>query len=386
MARMQTTIWRRHAPHCPHSTKGRDYLKCSCPLWGDGYRDGRRDFRKSLKTRDMSIARKRLAELESAGRTDRKTIKEARVAYMSHGKSQGHSRETLKKARNVLRRLNDFCDTHRIETIRQVTTPDLDIYRASRNISPLTASKELEILKQFFNFCADRKWADESPAKVIKVRRKFDDPEIDPYTPEEIQAMLNATGRFGKGSYERARAFAMVLVFRYTALRISDVALLEKSRFRQEGERWKMRVRTLKNGVPVYMSVPAFLVETLFALPLPRGADPEVGCKYFFWSGKGDQRSMVSVAYRMLKAVFRASKVQKAKSHRFRHTLATDLIANHGAAFEEVADILGNTVEIVRKHYAKWAPGRQRRIDDLMDRYANAESGDRHILGTQLPN
>jgi hypothetical protein len=33
-----------------------------------------------------------------------------------------------------------------------------------------------------------------------------------------------------------------------------------------------------------------------------------------------------------------------------------------------VADILGNTPEIVRKHYDKWSIGRQKRIDELIER------------------
>jgi hypothetical protein len=39
-----------------------------------------------------------------------------------------------------------------------------------------------------------------------------------------------------------------------------------------------------------------------------------------------------------------------------------------GRAFEEVADILGNSPEIVRKHYGKWSVARQSRIDALMQR------------------
>jgi predicted transcriptional regulator len=39
-----------------------------------------------------------------------------------------------------------------------------------------------------------------------------------------------------------------------------------------------------------------------------------------------------------------------------------------GASFEDVADILGNSPAIVRKHYAKWSPERQARIDELMER------------------
>lgn len=59
--------------------------------------------------------------------------------------------------------------------------------------------------------------------------------------------------------------------------------------------------------------------------------------------------------------------VPHAHANRFRYTLGTRLLGN-GASFENVADILGNSPEIVRKHYAKWSPARQARIDDLMAR------------------
>jgi hypothetical protein len=49
---------------------------------------------------------------------------------------------------------------------------------------------------------------------------------------------------------------------------------------------------------------------------------------------------------RTLAAVFKKSSVQRAHAHRFRHTLATELLGR-GASFEEVADILGNSPDIV---------------------------------------
>jgi len=57
--------------------------------------------------------------------------------------------------------------------------------------------------------------------------------------------------------------------------------------------------------------------------------------------------------------------VKEAHAHRYRHTLATRLL-ERGATLEEVADILGNSPEVVRKHYAKWSSGRQANIDRLM--------------------
>ena len=66
-----------------------------------------------------------------------------------------------------------------------------------------------------------------------------------------------------------------------------------------------------------------------------------------------------------LRKVYRKANVASAKNHRFRHTLATKLLEN-GASFEEVADILGDTVEVIKKHYAKWSKKRQERVSNLM--------------------
>ena len=37
-----------------------------------------------------------------------------------------------------------------------------------------------------------------------------------------------------------------------------------------------------------------------------------------------------------------------------------------GSLFRMVADILGNTPDVVRKHYGKWSKGRQNNIDRAM--------------------
>jgi integrase len=155
------------------------------------------------------------------------------------------------------------------------------------------------------------------------------------------------------------------MLLRHTALRISDVCTLRRDAvsWDDRGETWRVRVRTLKSGEHVFLPIPNDLKLALDALPLPRNAPKECGC--YFWSGVTSQRSVVGIAERTLAAVFRKSGVAKAHAHRFRHTLATRLLAQ-GASYEQVADILGNTPEVVRKHYGKWSKGRQDNIDRLM--------------------
>lgn len=60
------TVYRRHRPDCRHKAKGRNFLRCSCPLWCDGDLDGRR-FRRSLGTTDLEEAQARIRLLESGG-------------------------------------------------------------------------------------------------------------------------------------------------------------------------------------------------------------------------------------------------------------------------------------------------------------------------------
>jgi hypothetical protein len=50
-------------------------------------------------------------------------------------------------------------------------------------------------------------------------------------------------------------------------------------------------------------------------------------------------------------------------SHRFRDTLATRL---DGDSSGEPPIILGNTAEVIRRHYGKWSKGRQANIDRFM--------------------
>jgi integrase len=77
---------------------------------------------------------------------------------------------------------------------------------------------------------------------------------------------------------------------------------------------------------------PELLQKALDLLPLPKGAvDQE--CPYFFWSGNGDPRTFVRDVTRTMTMVFKASGVTGACSHRFRHTLATEVL-ELGGTFE----------------------------------------------------
>jgi integrase/recombinase XerD len=252
----------------------------------------------------------------------------------------------------------------------------LEDFRRTRNIGSVTWNVELQTLRTFFRYCVKHKWIVYNPANDLKAPRNFRPNEVVPYTPYEENRILAAAGQIGGGkhhrsgaAYEQLRARAMIMLLRNTALRVSDLCTLQKEAISWDRNTWRIRLRTLKSGEPVYLPIPEDVKLVLDALPLPRNAPKD--CPYCFWNGQTSRRAVIGIAERTLAAVFRKSGVRKAHAHRFRHTLATRLL-EHGATFEQVADILGNSPAIVRKHYGKWSKGRQDNIDRLMFQHFGA--------------
>ncbi len=365
------TLWRRHTaatdkngkPVCPHAHKGRAYIACNCPIWVDGTLNGER-YRKPLKTstgatvRDWQRAVRLVAALEDPDAPKHKPIGEAVTAFEQHIQSLESS--TQRKYKNVVAHLKKFCEGATLFTLEEITVEQLDAYRASRDLGRITAQKELETLRQFFGFCRDRGWIKDNPAKRIRSARNVKPAEVVPYTLNEVGRILGACEGIGRTPYERLRARAMVLLLNNTALRVSDVATLARDRV-QDG---RVMLRTLKTGEAVYLGVWPETQAALDALPAPRGTEGE--SRYYFWNGRTSKRAVIGIAERTLTAVFRKSGVANAHAHRFRHTLATRLLGM-GASDQDVADILGNTPEIIRRHYQKWSKARQERIDALME-------------------
>jgi integrase len=396
--------FRRHLRKCGFFGPGGREIrsdKCDCPFHVDGKYRGER-VRESLRTRSRQLADRRLAAVirridenhrldaggsESALGPAPRTISDAARQFLaSHGELDQHRKfrgdlefSTWRKYRTKLRLLVAFCDREGISELSDVNIDVLEDYRRLRQISLVTWKVELQALRTFFGYCVSHRWLTTNPAKEMKSPRNLKPNEVVPYTHEEERRILAACDQIGGAKYkrvdavyERRRARAMILSLRHTALRISDICTLRRDAVSWDAEKstWRVFVRTQKCGEPVFLPIPESLKLALDALPLPRNGAAD--CPYFFWNGHTARRAIVGIAERALGAVFKKSGVKNAHAHRYRHTLATRLL-EQGATFEQVADILGNSPAVVRKHYGKWSKGRQDNIDRLM--MAHFQSG-----------
>ena len=114
-------------------------------------------------------------------------------------------------------------------------------------------------------------------------------------------------------------------------------------------------MRIAKTGAPISLPIPREMTDALACLPLPRGAARD--CPKFSWSGSGPAQNAIGHVDKNLRAVIRKAGVPR----RTRTVSRTRWLLNCRDSFEDVADVLGNSPATVRKHYARWSPGRQAR-------------------------
>ena len=322
-------------------------------------------MRLSLKTRDLGRAARKLAEMEDrlSGKP-RKLVLDAVKAFEAD--HEHNADETKRRYKRVLRYFTDFCAAINLFYVDQINLETMDRYALPRS-KMRSWVKEVELLRQLFEFCRDRDWTAKNPAKGLKVRRMLEANEVVPYAQAEITKIIAACDEIGRSSYERRRARAMVLVMRYAGLRISDVVTLQRDHVSGK----HLIKRAVKNRRLIQVEVPQVVLDALDVLPLPIAAAQNN--RRLFYSDTTGVRTLVKAAWRTLDAVFKRSGVGGAHPHRFRHTLASELLGK-GGSLEKVAGILGDSTATIRRYYAKWTPEYQGLQDDLI----------RKIHGTEL--
>ena len=189
----------------------------------------------------------------------------------------------------------------------------------------------------------------------VKAPRSQSVPTL-PFDEAEIEAMLAAAdtfatfGRYGAGNRKRVRA--MILLLRYSGLRISDASTLERSRL----EGTKLFLYTQKTGTPVRVPLPQHVVDALHASP---SDDP----RYFFWNGQCRRTFAVKIWETTFKTVFKKADVEDGHIHRFPDTFAVRLLEK-GVPIETVSVLLGHSnIAITLKHYRPWVKSLQDKLE-----------------------
>lgn len=158
------------------------------------------------------------------------------------------------------------------------------------------------------------------------------------------------------GKLNACRLKSLVLLMRYSGMRISDAATLGTDRL--DGK--KLFLYTQKTGVPVYTVLPDSVLRAL-------ETTPRVTAKNYFWSGDCTRESIAGLWEKRLKKLFELAGISKgqgnAVSHRLRDTFAVELLLA-GVPIERVSILLGHqSVKVTERHYNPWVRSRQEQLE-----------------------
>lgn len=388
------TSFRRHKKECPHRNEGRAYRRCRCPISAEGQL-GDTYIRASLKTADWNRAQDIVREWEAkqqvVGHDAPVRIGEATESFLADAQARSLAAETLKKYKSLFARLKDFAQFAGYDLLRDLDVDSMSRFRGTWKDGPRASQKKLERLRAFFRFCQKRRWLAENPASELKAPKIPVLPTM-PYTQEEMLKILAATEAYQARAQSHAKLNAirlrsLILVLRYSGLRINDVVSLSPDRLSADD---KLFLYTAKTGVPVRVKLPAPVADALRKTPMMDG-------RYWFRTTEAKPRTAVSRWQRRLAALFKVKAESKAKAvgaetkakavgaetktkavgirvhaHRFRDTFAVELLLA-GVPMERVSVLLGHeSLRTTERHYSPWVRARQEQLErDLAQSWCN---------------
>lgn len=343
-------VYKRHSAKCPH--KERSYRRCNCPCWAEGTVEGKY-FRESLKTRSWTRATDIVREREQSGGEDvrRISIEEATEAFTRDAEARGLRTPSLYKYKLLFKQLKAFAEDKGLQFISECDVQNLRLFRESWPNKNFSARKKLEALRTFFKFVHETGWLPTNPAKLIKPP-KVDDPPTLPYSKDEFDRVLTACDEYPH-KQNAVRLRALVLLLRYSGLRISDAVTLAKHRIKDG----VLVLRTAKTGTEVRIPLPKTALHALAAIKTDN---------YYFWSGRGTKKSCVGDYQRAFKKLYELAGVESGHAHRWRDTFAVELLLA-GVPLEQVSLLLGHqSIKVTERHYSPFVKARQEQLEDAV--------------------
>jgi site-specific recombinase XerD len=354
------TLFRWHTKQCHYDS--RHEKRCTCPIWFDWSMPNGKRLRKSLGLRDWQAAQRRAREMEADGITssgEAVTILKA-IEDFERDVENNIEASTLKQYKILLTRLNAFCQSHGYVFLKQLGVVQVREFRTSWDTwSPRTSGKHIERLKRFFNWCVENGWIQASPAKPLKTP-KVGETDVVPFTEEEVEKILQACEAYQGPN--KARLIVLTEMMLATGLAIGDASTLSKAKIAKSHAGYSVELRRMKTGSAVSCPIPNDLAKAILALD---GDTP-------FWSGKSDLEDITKNWRKIYARIFKAAGIN-GHPHQFRHTAAKRLLVK-GVSAVFVASVLGDSEEIVRRHYSKWIPERQAAVDKAIRATWKAQS------------
>jgi integrase len=403
---MPLSLYRRHRLECEakalHPEDSRTYEadekrkgykgRCHCEIHVGGTLTGKR-IRKTTGKTVWDEARVVAAAIETGNArpltpeppvsptASRTTIPDAIKVYLSNREAANLAPASLRKYGVFTRKLQKFADGRGYVMLDQFTTADIDIFYSTSKLGIRSKAKLLEKLRTFWRFCVNRELVAKSPVSVdlkppIGANRIVNK---EPFSDAQLEAIIKACDRMNQRKWKNGHGAGVAMpdtsekkwgnrhgaghwtgedlkdfvwLSVYTGFRISDVVLFDMARLQGNN----VFLRAKKNGGEVFAWLNDDLRDRLLTRAERYGKQP------FMVGGSKRLDTVIDAWRQQLAKVFKLAEIGTGCTpHRLRHTYARILLEK-GISVSDVAELMGDTEQVIRTHYFRWCLEKQERL------------------------
>lgn len=269
------------------------------------------------------------------------------------------SPKTESRYKHSIREFDLFLSLQSITLLEKITRPVVEqykVWRLERSNQKKQARGggglilEAAILHRLFSFAKEHELVEKNPVRLEG--RPGENPEhgAEPFAPEQLAALRLHAGN----------DLLSILLLRWTALRGSDAVGLTWAEINLETK--EIGRVTQKRKKPVIIPIHDELFAALENTKIARNPTPSDKVLLNPETGRAMSRPRL---YNRMLAVGKRAGVPNAHPHRFRDTLAVDMLLR-GATPYDVAKLLGDTMETVEKHYTPFVKELRDRVRSIL--------------------
>jgi site-specific recombinase XerD len=235
-------------------------------MWIEGTAKGEY-IRRSLKTGSWERASELLRVIEDSEQPsstpERKeepvTAGQAVTEYLADAKARELSEATLYKLDIFFRKqFLSWCKSEGYRLLRELDLPAARSFRSSWKDGAMAKKKKQERLTGFFWFCIRAGWITTNPTHNLG-RISVTQAPTDYFTREEFSKLVDSTHLYREsrsddsiGGTSGTRLRTLLLLMRWSGLRIRDAVTLERTRLVSDN----LLLYQAKTGTPVYVPLP----------------------------------------------------------------------------------------------------------------------------------
>jgi integrase len=274
-----------------------------------------------------------------------------------------------------IREFSDFlteCGIELLATINRSMIEQFKLWRMERirQRSKLSGAKGLAltaaILHRVFSFAVENEMLVKNPVRLEG--RPGEEPErgSQPFKPDELGKLREHAGPYS----------LVVTLLRWTGLRGSDAVALTWAEVDFDTKEIGRVTQKRKKRVVVPIHT-----ELLFALEAERDKRSPQPWERILLNPETGKPFTRPRLYERMMALGRRAGVANSNPHRFRDTLAVEML-RRGATAYDVAKVLGDTIETVEQHYAPFVQELRDRVRRIMESEPETQNVGRIWAGT----